>query len=250
MSNPTSKVIPESWERYVTTTDEDTPCRVSFDLEAATEEEVRAGLRYCERVTFTLKNPNEQGLPTKEEINRQYGLEDGLCAALEKAKVPARLVARLTFSGQQELVFQTEDRAKFVAVLKDWGKRQEGEGIDLEEDEGWEYFTDVVSPDPYQWAVIEDRRAVDTLLEAGSNANRPHVLQYVFVGEEPRLERVRDALMERGYDVVSGPEESTLVMGVKCKLDLEQIVEHSIACRELAEAQEVDYEGWSAEVVG
>jgi regulator of RNase E activity RraB len=248
MSNATGPVSHDAWETYVTATEEGTPCFVSFDLEAA-QEDLTQTLRHCARVTVALKNPSEEGLPTKEESDRQYGLEDALCAELQKAKVPCRLVARLTHSGQRELVFQTDSGPKFVAVLKAWAEGLKDEDINLEEGEGWEFFDDVVRPGPDEWSWIADRRAVEGLLEAGSDPNRPHVLEYVFVGEEPKLLQVRDALMEKGYDHVSGPEESTLVMSVKCRLDLDAICEHSIQNRDLAEAHEVDCEGWGAAVV-
>ncbi|MFN7130989.1 MAG: DUF695 domain-containing protein [Myxococcales bacterium] len=238
----------EAWEMYVTATEEGTPCFVSFDLEAA-QEDLTSTLKHCARVTIALKNPSPDGLPTPEESERQYGLEDAFCATLKKAKVRCRLVARLTYSGERELVFQTDDRDKFVATLKAWGESLTGEEIGLEEDAGWEYFDDVVRPGPDEWTWIADRRAIEGLMEAGSDPNRPHVLEYVFLGDDGKLEQVRNKLMENGYDIVSGPENGTLVMSVKSKLDLNTIFEHSLANRALAEEHDVDCDGWGAAVV-
>ncbi len=248
MSNGSGPVIHEDWEMYVTATEEGTPCFVSFDVQAATED-LSATLRHNVRVTVALKEPTEEGLASQAEHERQMKLLDGLAAALGKAKVRCRLVGRLTHSGSRELVFQTDDKAKFVETLKAWAQALEGEEVNLEEDEGWEYFDDVVKPGPDEWEWIADRTAVNELLEAGSDPTRPHLLQYRFGGEAPALEKVRDALLGKGYEVLAGPEEDVLVMGVKCKLDLDAISEHSLQNRDLAEAAGLSYEGWAAEVV-
>ena len=248
MSNGSGPVIHEAWEMYVTATEEGTPCFVSFDVDAATED-LSTTLRHSARVTVALKEPTDEGLATQAEHERQMKLLDSLVAALTKAKVKCRLVGRLTHSGTRELVFQTDDKAKFVETLKAWAQPLEGEEVNLEEDEGWEYFDDVVKPGPDEWEWIADRTAVNELLEAGSDARKPHVLQYRFSGEQPALEKVRDALMQKGYEVLAGPEDGALVMGVKSKLDLDSINELSLQSRDLAEASEVTYEGWAAEAV-
>jgi hypothetical protein len=223
---------------------------VSFDL-AAAQEDLSGTLKTCLRVQIPIKKPQENGAPQEKEAERLWQMEDQLNEVLAKAKVICRFVARLTHGGVRELVFQIEDLKSFGNVLSGWQDTIKDYKIEYERHDGWEFFNDVVRPGPEEWIGICDRRVVDSLLESGADPEKPHQLQYQFAGEGEALRSVADQLQSRGYSPVGEPDfgKGELAMAISLPLDLEQIIEHSIANDELALQEGARCDGWVAQPV-
>ena len=98
---------------------------------------------------------------------------------------------------------------------------------------------------------MADRRVVRGLLEAGSNPDKKHALEFVFNGPPGGLRQLARALEEEGYAPLGKPDfaEGQIVMVRKMRLDEEAILEESEANRKLAKKLGVDYDGWGAAVV-
>lgn len=246
---PKVTVVHDGWEAYVAE-GEDGLIFVSFDIQAA-QEDLTKTLQKCVRVQLPIKKPNENGAPDPDEAEALRKVEDDLCNRLSQKQVVCRLVGTLTQSGQRELVFQLDDERAFANVLMEWQSANPQYQAELERHDGWEFFNDVVAPSTEEWIAIGDRQVVDQLIEAGSDPEQPHALEYLFHGAPEALGAVAKELEERGYEIrASEDAPDQLICVVQLPLDLDEIVDHTIANIELAEQHAVQCDGWSAAVVG
>jgi hypothetical protein len=92
---------------------------------------------------------------------------------------------------------------------------------------------------------------VDSLLEEGADPEKPHELRYQFAGEGDALRAVAEQLQSRGYSPVGEPDfdKGEMAMAIQLPLDLEQIIEHSIANDELALQSGARCDGWVSQPV-
>jgi regulator of RNase E activity RraB len=245
-----SRVVYDEWETYHSQSESGPPLFVSFDVQAAREDLTRT-LRHCARVIVPIRNPNKNGGPVQPESDRLYAMEDELCAALADDGVRCRLVGRLTCDGVREIVFQLDDWHDFRAVVGRWMRDNDGYRTEVSEHDGWKFFNDVIRPNDETWLYISDRGVVRQLVEAGSNPEKIHAIDYVFHGQVPELKRMLNALEERGYTAPNGIDEEAeeLVAVKKMMLDVDDIFAESLANQQLAEEHEAAYDGWGAMVV-
>jgi regulator of RNase E activity RraB len=249
MSKKRTQVVFDSWDTYVSQCD-DGPLFISFDVEAA-EKDLTHTLTHCARVIIPIHRPNKNGGPASPESEHLYDLEDELCTALVDHGVSCRLVGRLTCAGIRELVFQVDNWDSFRPPVGLLIMAHEDYEIDVSEHEGWTFFNDVIRPTADIWLMLADRRVIQGLLEAGSNPEKPHALEFVFNGDEEGLRQAARNLQKRGYVPLSPPDFSSgqVVMVKKMALDEEAILAESQAHKELAEEYGIEYDGWGAEVV-
>ncbi len=240
-------VFDENWDVYSYGM-ESGPMFVSFY--AGAQDLPRDRFALCARVLLPIHEPNQNGGPTGEEAEKLWEWEDRLTEALAEQNVPCVLVARLTHAGQRELVFQLADWESFRPTVGRWLKAVRDDGIEISEHEGWDFFDECVWPSPTDWLLIQDRRVVDALIEAGSNPALEHALDFVFRGEPAALKKVSESLTARGY--VQHPDENEapeqLVMVLRIPLDLDRIFEESLANAELCDELDVEFDGWGAAV--
>jgi hypothetical protein len=248
MAKPT-QVVFDRWDSYVSESN-GKPVFVSFDVDAA-ENDLTDSLTQCARVMIPIQKPNHNGGPVKPESDQLYEMEDELCAGLAKHRVPCRLVGRITFDGIRQLVFQLDDWDSFRPPVGLWMGEHEDYQIDVSEHDGWGFFDDCVRPTPDVWLYIADRRVVQNLLDAGSDAAKPHGLEYVFNGEAGGLRKLAAALRERGYTPLGKPDFASgqVILVKRLPLDVDAICEESRANRDAAEEHGVECDGWGAEVV-
>ena len=244
-----SKVVFDAWDTYVSETD-DGPIFISFDDEAA-KSDLTHILQHCACVLIAIQKPNANGGPVKPEADRLWDMEDALCEQLSKHGISCRLVGRLTFKGKRTLVFQLDDPEAFRPVFQRWRKDNVDYRIKLWEDEGWNYFDENVRPGREDWLFIADNSVVCKLIEVGSNPDKPHSLEFVFIGEGRGLKGVARDLQERGYkplgklDFTSG----RIVMAKSLVLNVQLIFAESKQHARLAKEHGVEYDGWGTAVV-
>ena len=95
-----------------------------------------------------MRLPDENGQPTKDELDALHSFENRLIAEVEKDK-SAWLVAILTGRAEREFVFYLQEPQLFLQRLSDMPQEQERYPIEihLEEDPNWSYFDDLVPDD-------------------------------------------------------------------------------------------------------
>jgi len=242
------EVCPQNnWESYNFRA-ESGPAFVSFFAEA--KDIPQADFPHCARVLIRIKNPGPSGGPTKEEAEILWAMEDAIVADLEKNSVKCVLLARITYNGRRELVFQLHDWETFRPPFGDWMKAHSGYETDISEHEGWTFFSESIWPSREDWQCIFDRRVVDNLKKAGSNPAREHTLEFVFRGEIEPLNEIMRALLMRSYWVVKlSPEEQMLIIAKNLPLDLSLITRESLSHLKEADRLKIEYDGWGCLVV-
>jgi regulator of RNase E activity RraB len=249
MAKKQTRVVFDSWDTYFSHS-EGKPLFISFDVEAA-EQDLTGTLTQCARVLVPIHRPNKNGGPVSPESERLYELEDELIAKLVEHRVSCRLVARLTFDGIRQLVFQLDDWESFRPPVGLWIMDHEEYEIDVSEHEGWDFFDECVRPTPDVWLMLADRHVVKGLIDAGSDPEKEHALEFVFNGEAVGLRHMASVLQRRGYVPLSPPDYTSgqIVMVKKMLLDEDAIFAESKVLRTLAEEHGIEYDGWGAAVV-
>lgn len=248
MASP-PEIMSDEWNTYVAERD-DVTMFVSFD-EAIVRSEPPRDLGLCARVMIPIHSPNAAGGPLSPEAEHLWAMEEALVERLQEHEVRCRLVARLTYGGLREIVFQLHDWESFRPPVGLWIMEHEDYDIDVSEHEGWEFFDEYIRPRVEDELFMADHSVVRALLEAGSDPEREHVLEYVFVGDADGLKRVIPALKERGYTPVSEMDVASgvITMAIRLPLNVARIVGQTIANHKLAAEAGVECDGWAAAVV-
>lgn len=236
-----------SWESYSYRTEQGLVV-ATFHAEATKIDQSQFPL--CARVQITIKDPNANGGPSREEAEVLWDMEDRLVEALDAANAPCLLLGRLTHGGLRELVFQVADYAPFRPPVGRWLMAHGDYETEVSEHDGWEFFFASVWPSETEWLQIMDRRVVDNLANYGSDTSKPHSLEFVFRGNLPGLQQMQSALETRGYRLLEfSPEQFQLVMARLMVPDPGAIFQESLSHRELCSQLGLEYDGWSASVV-
>jgi regulator of RNase E activity RraB len=249
MADNKSRVIFEPWDTYVRESDAG-PFFISFDVEAA-RKDLTDTLTSCARVVIRIKDPGGSGGPERPESRRLWALEDDLCSALGREGVRCRLVGRLTHGGLRVLVFQLDDWAQFRPPLESWIVRCGDYQVRVVEGEGWEFFNDCIRPEPDDWRFMADVSVIQNLIKHGSNPDKEHALDFVFLGEPGNLRQIAEALQNHGFEPQSGadPDQGRVVMVKRMNLDVRGITSLSRGLARRAEEFGVNYDGWGAAIV-
>src|SRR5262249_15444839 len=169
-----------------------------------------------------------------------------LCETLSTYGINCRLVGRLTHRGLCVLVFQADNADAFRAVFQAWADSCDEYPMKLSESAGWEFFNDGIRPLPKDWLFIADRHVVRALIEAGSDPDKEHALEFVFQGEPEALDRIAWLLQAEDYEVPPRhePASGQIVLVRRMPLDLRAIAAASLQLARLADEQGVTYDGW------
>jgi hypothetical protein len=249
MGKKRSRVVFDEWDTYVTEIDEE-PLFISFDVQAA-RQDMTDTLEHCARVLLPIQQPNANGGPVQPESDRLWEMEDALCGTLSRDGVDCRLVGRLTHAGVRELVFQLSDWDSFRPPVGAWIGENRDYQIDVPEHAGWQFFDDCIRPTPETWLFLEDQHVVETLIKSGSNPDKEHTLEYLFMGEPAGLKAIIPALEARGYQHLRALDSNSdqIVMVKPMMLDVNAIFQESRANAQLAEEHGVTCDGWETAVV-
>lgn len=244
-----SKVVGDHWNAFSAQRG-DTFMFVSFDEDVASVEMIEE-LSLCARVWWRIQEPNPAGGPESPETEKLWEMEDELLEMLDEHKVACRFVARLTYGGIRELVFQLADWDSFRPPVGRWLINQADYEIDVSEHEGWGFYDDVVRPSREDRFFMLDNSVIMNLIESGSDPEKEHSLEYAFTGNEQGLRRVAISLQKRGYSNIGELDFTSgqIVMAKLLKLDVTLIVNESLTNADLAEDAGVEFDGWGAAVV-
>jgi regulator of RNase E activity RraB len=234
----------EGWEVHAYET-EGGPVFVIFqsDLEDVDQD----AFGFCARVLIPIVDPQDSGGPTQEEAERLNALEDQLIAGLDAAGTDCLHVGRVTHAGVREVVFMVADWETFRPPVGTWMQSVDRE-IDVSEHDGWQFFFEAMWPSPYGWAHIRNRTVVMQLVEHGSDPEKPHGLEFHFLGEKAALEALQAKLAERGFRDPSF-QEGALTSTIDLPLDVDRITDVYMQAHEDAEGLQVELDGWGAMIV-
>jgi len=178
-----------------------------------------------------------------------WDLEDKLCEILAKADVKCQQVARLTYGGLREFVFNLEDWETFRPPVGYWlSKFAEDYEADVSEHEDWEFYEDYIRPARWEWLAMADQSVIPSLCESGSDPEKEHALEFFFRGPAEGLRALEKQLMAEGMELKATEEADTTMLVKRMPLD-ERIIQRSRANAEAAEALGVEYDGWGSMIV-
>lgn len=243
-------IVHDVWASYFTER-HGVPMTISFD-DAVTEGEPPVELVLCARIIIPIleTKPNSTW-PVDPESETLYAMEDQLTEALQRSKVVCRLVARMTYDGLRELVFQVGDEDEFRPVVGAFIKKYGSYEIDVSEHEAWSFFNDFIRPTSEDRRNMAEQRVIENLIENGSDPALAHQLEYCFRGEKPALEKISSNLQGKGYTLLEGQDlsEGMVVLSTSMTLDYHEIRKESEANQALAEEFEGELDGWGASVM-
>jgi len=241
-------IIFDEWGTYVTN-DGERVIFVSYD-EGATRDDRPTDLPLCVRVQIKI-NLSEENEFTPEENGYLYEIEEELCEILQQAKVHCRLIGRLTYDDTREIVFQVADGNAFRQAVRTWQEAHSDREIMGATHAGWDFFDDMLMPSDADRIFMADQSVVENLIDGGSDPDKDHVLEYVFMGEAEALEGIATVLLARGYHFHAEPDYASEQVTI-CKtmpLDLQLIVEESLSNHQLAEECGATCDGWDCAIV-
>ena len=247
--NKALSITGNSWAVYTYVYGEGQRALISFDVPFA-EEEQHQGYEQCRRVIAFLPaaSVSANGLPADKAISDQLNkFEDKFIKLLEKQAVDCKFVGRMTYGGMREFVFQVEEPASFMEVFNKESQKNSAFRIEVKESAGWQFFDEKIKPKPVYWMQIKDMQVIQQLLNAGSNPNLPHMIEYVITGEQAKLQKVRDEMVRNGFTEI-GFDNSSLVLGKEARLNIDEIFNITSRFFNYCPANGVVYDGWGAAV--
>jgi hypothetical protein len=239
-------VVGNQWDSYTTYINNKISF-ISFDVECD-QDSIRSQFTDEALVRFKIKSPNGNGGPTGSESQELWDIEDNLIKCLEDNGIKCRFVGRLTRNGIRDFIIELVDKDKFSNVL-DSCLKDNNYNPTLNFDKSWDLFDDVIWPDEDNWTFIYDDRVVRGLINSGSNPEKYHSLEYVFIGQAKELNQIENELKKRKYVKIQKTSKNEIVMAIKLKLDTELIFNETKKNKMLSEKYKCVCDGWGAEVV-
>lgn len=239
-------VVGTQWDSYSTYINNKITF-ISFDVECD-QDSIRSQFTDEAMIRFKIKAPNGNGGPTGSESQELWDIEDSLIKCLEDNNIKCRFVGRLTRNGIRDFIIELVDKDNFSKVFSSCLKNNNYNPT-LNFEKCWDLFDDVIWPDEDNWTFIYDDRVVRRLIDNGSNPDKLHSLEYVFIGEAKDLKEIEKELRKRKYVKVNNTSKDEIVMAIKLKLDTELIFNETKKNKLLAEKYKCVCDGWGAEVV-
>ena len=216
--------------------------------------------KYTKRIQLSvmLKNPDENGFPTKEEEETLYQIEDLLDSIIKEKE--GILAAFLRWDKRLSVFTYVEDEKgyeeAFAVALKEQFPGYEYK-FWVDEDEEWETYFNALYPDKYEYQGILNNRLIYQIQMDGDTMV-PRVLEHClyFKTKEKRkefLEKVETEgfrrLDERADEVVDETNEYPYQLVVGREDDFKDTNRVTWYLMETAEELDGEYDGWGCVTV-
>ncbi|MCP4602333.1 MAG: DUF695 domain-containing protein [Proteobacteria bacterium] len=243
-----TKIAGEQWDIYTYTYGEGLRAIIGFDVPLAQEKQ-HQGYNWTGRIIVYIPHHKVMvnGLPQRDELESLMAFENNLITALQNDGVDCKFVGRMTYGAMREFVFQIETVDVFRKSARQVLKRASEYKIELQEQEGWQFFDEKVTPTPVFWQQISDRQVIDALIDAGSDPQVPHLLEHTFLGDSAQLARLQQQLGADSFQVLHSDDER-LVMGKDSCLILDEVFGLTRKLFSYCNSIDVSYDGWGAQV--
>ena len=251
--------IIEDWGVYLCRWFDEQPASVRVNLALALLE-FEPNVKYTKRIQLSvmLKNPDENGLPIKEEEESLYQIEDLLVSIIKEKE--GILAGFLRWDKRLSVFTYVEDEKgyeeAFAVALKEQFSGYEYK-FWVDEDEEWETYFNALYPDKYEYQGILNNRLIYQIQMDGDTMV-PRVLEHClyFKTKEKRkefLEKVETEgfrrIEERPDEVVDETNEYPYQLVVGREDDFKNTNRVTWYLMELAEELEGYYDGWGCVTV-
>ena len=251
--------IIEDWGVYFCRWFDEQPACVRVNLALALLE-LDPQEKYTKRIQLSvmLKNPDENGFPTKEEEETLYQIEDLLDSIIKEKE--GILAAFLRWDKRLSVFTYVEDEKgyeeAFAVALKEQFPGYEYK-FWVDEDEEWETYFNALYPDKYEYQGILNNRLIYQI-QMDSDTMVPRVLEHClyFKTKEKRkefLEKVETEgfrrIDERADEVVDETNEYPYQLVVGREDDFKDTNRVTWYLMETAEELDGEYDGWGCVTV-
>ena len=242
----TYEIKRKNWNFYSYTYGENMTALVEFDYEFAKEEQ-HIGYEACKRIVIYIspENCGPNGLASKNESLKIKDLESDLLSNL--SEVDCKLTGKMSYGAMCDLNFQTNDSTDFIDRVTNWISNQKSHEIEIIEKDGWEFFDTKIKPNHIYWQQVTDRRVIGTLLEQGSNPEKEHIIEHLFIGEKDKLQSLSDQLTSDGF-ILNSLNENQLILTKPSKLIGGELSDLTQKLASYTASIGVKYGGWGANI--
>jgi regulator of RNase E activity RraB len=156
----------------------------------------------------------------------------------------------MLYGAMRDIVFQVEDVEGFSAAYERWSRsRKPGAWkSELVESDGWSFFDRKLRPGPAHRKWIQNNHVVIQLLQAGSNRQRLHSLDHLFIGESAALDLIARELEELGLEP-ERQDPTKLKLVQELPLDPDEITTWTSRFEGIARECGASYDGWGSAVL-
>jgi len=206
-------------------------------------------------VKVKLKEPNERGLVSESEEPEIAFLEDKLEASLIKFRI-GKYVGRIfsdgyvTFLYYLQFTYNWQDFLNFA--LDEHSSYEITSGF--QEDGEWNYYRQLLYPNPKEWQIIQNHKACDALKAKEDNLHLPRAIEHklYFQSEYKRAELI-EALEAEGFkigkELVGEDGHKGFTFYRIDKPFYHEIDELTLHLIDLVDAHDASYDGWETSVV-
>jgi len=201
-------------------------------------------------VAVALRNPDEHGMTGEGEYRALQQIEEELACALEPHGVIE--VGRVTGRGMRTFHYYgppIENAAQVVSDVMNFHAEYKYRAL-AAQDPTWTIYTAYLYPDEHQLAFANDMKALQALLDAGDDFERPRPIEHTITFDDQEKRDVfARAMADHGYEIAV---EEQPVNAVRCSkrdtIDPFKITEMRTALTTLAEEFGGFYSGWATVV--
>lgn len=245
----------EHWDAYTRLVENQL---VLFVLDMGVPDEVSTlDYPYAFQIIVPLRNPTEQGLGSEEEMDKLNELMERMYEYLYARSIFP--VGRIISKGKIDFYFyhSAPNLEPFEeAVRTFWTANQyEAAVLQVEEDEPWSAYYDVLYPNNYENHRMGNRDFVEVLEEQGDSLHEPRLIDHLFLFETKQQrngfieEMIREGFQLTKKSLFKKDGLYELILSRKDSVELGVIDDLTDFLIDAAEKHKGDYDGWHTFVV-
>lgn len=198
-------------------------------------------------VAVALRAPDEHGMTGETEYRALQAIEDELASALGPHGIIE--VGRVTGRGMRTFHYYgppVEDADKVVSEVMNFHAEYRYRALSAQ-DPSWTIYTSYLYPDENQLAFANDMKALQALLDAGDDFERPRPIEHTITFDDgEKAQTFAHAMAGHGYEIALEDQPQHAVRCIKTDtVDPFKITEMRTALTTLAEEFGGAYSGWA-----
>lgn len=204
------------------------------------------------------KNPNKDGFPIEQEVDKLIEMEDSLFDYLSHKNFIN--VGRVTTDGVRDFIFYSnqESQSALIEAADQFVKPTgyEFETILIEEDETWEFYYDFLYPNQYQQEHMGNQQVVSSLEESGDKLEVPRKVEHWLYFSNLKMmshfiKEIKKVHFSIEEEVNQIDKEGKYMVSISRSdsVDLHTINEVTDLLIEISERYEGEYDGWETVVI-
>ena len=197
-------------------------------------------------VAVALREPDEHGMTTEGEYRALQSIEEELASELEPHGIIE--VGRVTGRGMRTFHYYgptIDDAAALVHRVMAGHEEYKYRALSAA-DPSWTIYSGYLYPDEHQLAFANDMKALQALLDAGDDFEKPRPIEHTIrFDDEEKAEVFARAMADHGYEIAYDQQLNAVRCSKEDTIDPFKITEMRTALTTLAEEFGGAYSGWA-----